>query len=401
VGASGGTNSVLLIESSPISARALEGFLTKNGFLVSALSDGAGLAAKLKVAPPDLVILSTELTTGSGFDVCKRIKEEWKECFVPILMLSGSDAPNEQLRAISSGADDYMQKNSDSSIILSKVRALARIKNLSDQLKAQYTQLADKERLLDAQLKMARQVQRSLIKECDFTFNGARFVGRYLPAMDIGGDFFEIMKLDKDCVAVAIGDVSGHGISASLLTTMLNMMVKNMAHKFVNPAQFLFHMNNEFINIFESGDNQMYACLFYAIVNTAKRRIYYSNAGQSLPLHVKPRKLAAEEMEVYGTPIGMMKDSVYEHKIALIDDGDIVLFYTDGLADNLYKGDDEFLPKMKTLLLEQEPGADAADVINSVLDMCYKEEVIGNRKYEMDDVSVIVCQAEFEREGAG
>lgn len=386
-------NSILIIDSSEANAEIMSRFLTSNGFDVTTMSDGTGVGVKIKVSPPDLIIIDTDLATSSGYDICKKIRDDDSDRFTPILMMSAIETAHSQTRAISAGADDFMCKNIEASVLLSKIKSLLRIKNLSDQLKNQYMELADKNKQLDIQLKMAREVQRSLIKEHNFVHNSAHFVSRYLPALDIGGDFYDIVILDEDCIGVAIGDVSGHGISAALLTAMLNMMVRNLAPKYFYPAQFLFHMNNEFASIFENTDNEMYVCLFYAVINTKKKRIYYSNAGQALPLHIKAGQGVVDEFESYGMPIGMMKDSVYEHRIALFDDGDLVLFYTDGLMDNLYKeNEEEFYDRIKTLLLEVDVNLLPEEIIETLLGVFHSDDIASSKKYELDDVSVIMCK---------
>lgn len=386
-------NNILIIDSSEASLEIMTKFLIGNGFDVTTMSDGTGAHVKVSISSPDLIIIDAELSTGSGYDVCKKIRENDNDGFTPVLMMGAIETPHSQTRAIAAGADDFMSKNLEASVLLSKIKSLLRIKNLSDQLRNQYTELADKDKQLDIQLKMARQVQRSLIKDHDFMHNNAHFVSKYMPALDIGGDFYDIIILDEDCIGVAIGDVSGHGISASLLTAMLNMMVRNLAPKYFNPAQFLFHMNNEFTNIFENTNNEMYACLFYAVINTRKKRIYYSNAGQALPLHIKTGKGTVEECEAYGTPIGMMKDSVYEHRIALFEEGDLMLFYTDGLMDNLYKeNDEEFYDRIKAMLLEVDVDTPPAEIIQTLLSVFYSDNISSSRKYELDDVSLIMCK---------
>jgi len=365
--------------------------LTKSGYDVISIPDITGVQVLVRSTAIDLIIIDAEVRNESGYDVCKKLKDLDGLKYTPALIMGGTDSANTLLRALEAGADDFLTVGYEESALLSKVRSLLRIKRLSDQLIEQYAELQKKNKLLDMQLNMAMQVQRSLINEHDIEHSDVRLLSRYMPALEIGGDFYDIIKLDDDNVAVVIGDVSGHGISAALLTAMIKMMIKNLAPRYYNPSQFLFHMNNEFASVFESV-SQMYACMFYAVISTRRKRIYYSNAGQALPIFVSAETGEAYELEASGTPLGMMKDVSYEHRIALYDEGDMILFYTDGLADNMYKdAADVFYAKIKELLLESRAKDDPGEILDALIDeFCVKDE--RGRKYDLDDVSMILCR---------
>lgn len=384
---------ILVVDSTETSAELISKYLTRNGYDVIIANQLKGLFINMKVSKPDLIILDSEVGTESGYDFCKKLKNENETKYIPVLMMGSSDSSNSLRRALESGADDYMPKTFEAYVIMSKVKSLVRIKHLGDQLKHQYNEINEKNNLIEMQLKMAMQVQGSLIQEFNFEFNNLTFVSRYLPALDIGGDFYDIIKLSDEIIAVVIGDVSGHGISAALLTAMLNMMIRNLSQKFYNPGQFLYHMNNEIYNIFKDSNTNIYACMFYAVIDTNKKRIYYSNAGQALPIFIDSSSSQAFELEITGTPIGMMEGSSYEHKILSYEDDDLLLFYTDGLSDNLYKNNaEEFYKRITSMLLDMSDGVAPDIIIESLLSVFYKFDLVANMKYELDDVSIIMCK---------
>jgi len=385
---------ILIVNSSEYSADVLAKFLSRHGYDVNMLTNSTGLLLKMKISQPDLVVLSSSLQNESGYDACRRLKNSAETQYIPVLLVCENDSATSQTRAVESGADDFIYKTEDAPVFLSKTKALLRIKQLSDTLKEQYAALEEKDVLLQAQLSMAKQVQRSLIREYDLTQGGIQILSKYLPAMQIGGDFYDVVPLEDGIVAVAIGDVSGHGISAALLTAMLHMMIINFAPQYYNPAQFLFHMNNAFNDIFEDSGSQMYACIFYAVIDTAKKRVYYSNAGQALPIRYSARSEQCVELDAAGMPIGMMRDTVYDHHIMLYDEGDHLLFYTDGLSDNLYKENaEEFYTRLTTLLSEScAAGLAPEQVLKEMTSLFYKDEWADGVRYELDDVSVILCR---------
>lgn len=252
-----------------------------------------------------------------------------------------------------------------------------------------------KNALMDDQLKMAKQIQRALIQEADFSVNGVRFTSRYMPALDIGGDLYDMIKLDDDSVGVFISDVSGHGISAALLTSMIKMLFRNLVFSYSEPNRLLSRMNHEFINIFANKVTDVYAAAFYAKIDTKERKIYYSNAGQSLPLFIQSSIHTAEELDINGLPLGLMENTSYDLGTAVFEKGDLILFYTDGLCDYLYKNNPEgFTQKLKKVLLTYK-NHPSEEIIESILKHFYildYPSVDPTSKYKKDDVSIIICK---------
>lgn len=383
---------ILIIDSSETTVELMSQRLSHYGYRTFSSNNGMSGFCKAKLFTPDLIILSSELPDMSGYDLCKKLKQTDETKSILILFMSNFESRESTIRAFELGADDFIETGCDSVILLAKVKSTLRVKNLISQLSNKYLELKEKNKLLDNQMKMGRQVQRSLIREIDMQFNNISFTSKYMPALDIGGDFYDIVKLNDDCIGVIIGDVSGHGISAALLTSMLNMMFKNLCADYLNPDQLLFYMNNQFCNVFENSDNEMYASVFYAIIDTTKKEIHYSNAGQTLPVFIDNKNQKAFELECSGFPIGLMKDSAYDYNSINYLKNDLLLFHTDGLSDAFYKDNIEvFFKKIKEILVNCTSVKDPHDVINMVLNEFYNYDASDNDKYLLDDVSLILC----------
>lgn len=367
--------------------------LSSSNYDIYTATTGKTAIAKMKIIKPDLIIMDSDLPDMSGFDVCKILKSNADTKYILILILISVETKDYILRSVHSGADDYIIKLFDSTILLSKVQSLLRVKNLSDRLNKQYLELKEKNELIEFQLKMAMQVQRSLIREIDKEIGPIHIISKYMPALEVGGDFYDITKLDNSHIGIIIGDVSGHGISAALLTSMLNMMFSTLSPNCYEPNMLLIDMNKQFYNIFENSDNEMYACVFYAIIDIDSFKITYSNAGQAFPIYVNSKNNTASEIELGGVPIGLMKDSKYVNQTLEYNRGDLLFFHTDGLSDFLYKDKPEvFIKKLKaTLEISVKKYSDSLDeIIDIILEQFYKfnEE----KKYENDDVSIVLCK---------
>jgi len=352
-------------------------------------STGKTALAKLKIIKPDLIIMDADLPDMSGFDVCKIIKSNSETKYILVLILISVESKDYILRSVYAGSDDYIPKLFESTVFLAKIKSLLRVKHLSDRLSTQYLELKEKNELIDFQLKMAMQVQRSIIREINTNINNVHILSRYLPALDIGGDYFNLVKLSKDKIGVIMCDVSGHGISAALLTSMLSIMFNSAAKKHTLPNKLIMEMNNSFCGVFENSNSQMYACIFYAIIDMNNKIITYSNAGESYPIYVDNTTKTAVELELDGMPIGFIKNVEYKYKTLSYNNNDLLFIHTDGLSDVYYKDSpEEFIKKLKQALLVPQDSLN--DTIEFILEQFYNLQ--DSKKYENDDVSMILCK---------
>jgi len=385
---------ILIVDPTAQSSELIRQCLVNTGYEIYTAESGINALAKVSLFCPDVVLLNAELPDISSYDVCKRIKSNPETEYTLILFISSLGTHDSRVRAIQVGADDYIEKNFDAYLLISKVNSLLRVKHLSDQLKQKYVELEEKNHLLDLQLKMARQVQQELMPAIDISFQDIRFVSQYIPAMDIGGDFFDVLALSGHHIAVVMGDVSGHGISAALLTAMLTVMTRSLAPQFDEPEKFLFYMNNEIYKIFENGVHEMYVCMFYAVIDTEQKQVYYSNAGQALPVMIRDIETEGSVvLNAAGLPLGMMPDSVYERHSQNYESGDMLVFHTDGLSDVFYKENpEEFAEHFCEVLADAKSLEDPKEIVEIILNAFYNYNATENEKYEMDDVSLIVCK---------
>lgn len=383
---------VLIVDENERNLDLICKLLSGNDFRIYTATGGKTALAKIKILIPDLIILNSDLNDMSGFDVCKDTKFDKETKYCLVLLMLEAETKDYVLRSLHSGADDYIPKNFDSTILISKIKSLLRVKHLSDRISAQYNELKEKTALLDFQLKTARKVQRSIIKDINSKVGELEIKSRYLPALEIGGDFFDAKMLDEHRIGIVLGDVSGHGISAALLTSMLGMMFNTLVYQYDEPNRFLNAMNKQFCDIFKGSDNQMYACVFYAIVDMENKEVTYSNAGQSFPILVKTKEDKAVELQLGGVPVGMLNDTVYSNDKISYENGDYLFFNTDGLSDFYYKDNPmEFTEKLKSaLVFYAQAQEELSQIIDYILDMFYSYDE--NKKYETDDVSIIMCK---------
>jgi len=388
---------ILVADNNPRNSELISQMLRQTGYQVITADNGRQVLAKAQLLSPDLIILDTQFGDISGFDICRKIKGSPESKFTLILFLSSLETKDSKLKAFESGADDILEKGFDSLVLMAKISSLLRISKLRSQLKEQYNELEKKNKMLDFQLNMSKKIQRSIMRDYDIEWGGMHLLTHYLPALDIGGDFYDLIQLNEHAIGLCIGDVSGHGIAAALLTTMLSTMVKNTADKFTYPnffpEQLLSEINNQFCDIFDESDTEIYATLFFCVIDTENKRFCYSNAGQTFPFFFSGKESQVIELAAAGTPIGMMRDSLYTSNVLEYGTGDVLVLYTDGLSDTFYKNTpEEFQSRMKDLLLDSVSLPNLSAIQKSIIDMFYDINITTAKKFALDDVSLILCK---------
>lgn len=384
--------SILVVDSNPSTLSLFTSYLSINDYSVYSSPTCQNALVKIPRIRPNLIAVSSHNDDMSGFDFCKTIKADPDCRDTLVLIILDDNSPAQVRKAVYSGCDDYIPRNMTGRLLISKLKSLFRINDLNKSLKGRFSELEEANKYLQLQIQMAMKVQRSVIKDMDVSFKGVRAITKYLPAMAIGGDFFNVRILDKNRLGIIIGDVSGHGISSSLLTVMLSQVFVSVCHDIEQPGTLLKRMNEAFYSVFEDSDSDMYACVFYAIIDTSKKTVTYSNAGETYPIKITENGSKAEEMEIDGHPVGMLKETNYANKSFEYKDGDYMFFHTDGLGDIYYKDDPAlFMEKLKILLSEKIKAGDKMEaVMDSVLADFYDDG--DSRKYKNDDVSAIVCR---------
>lgn len=193
------------------------------------------------------------------------------------------------------------------------------------------------DRLLD-DLKYARSIQESMFSFRVPENKNISFEVRYFPADRISGDFYSIFKIDEDNMAFYIGDVSGHGVPAAMLTVFLNQTVRSLLdlnkNKGLSPGSILDDIYKAF-NKTNFGDD-VYIVMLFGVYNIKTGRLKWSSAGHNVEPLILKKNGEIREIKIKGFPICKLIEiynEKYEDHTTKIAPGDRVMFYTDGLAE--------------------------------------------------------------------
>jgi serine phosphatase RsbU (regulator of sigma subunit) len=181
---------------------------------------------------------------------------------------------------------------------------------------------------IEQELRVARRIQHALLPKDVPALFGWEITKHYQPAREVGGDFYDFLKLEDGRVGLIIGDVSGKGIPAAVLMASTRSVLRAVAQRALMPGQVLAEANEVL-----SADvpPSMFVTCFYSILDPSSGRFHYANAGHNLPYW--QHEDLASEMRATGMPLGLLPGMQYEEKEAMLVPGDTILFYSDGLVE--------------------------------------------------------------------
>lgn len=188
-----------------------------------------------------------------------------------------------------------------------------------------------KRQRLEQDLHLAERIQQSFLPRRIPQVPGYAFCARYDPAYEVGGDFYDFIRLPSDRIGIVVGDVSGKGISAALYMARLTRDLRYFALAETDPGRVLSWMNR---SVNEGGHDDIFVTMIYVVLDVAAGSLSFANAGHMPPL--VRRKIEGELETLDNTsdvPLGILPETNYRSETFRLNPGDSVLLYTDGLVE--------------------------------------------------------------------
>jgi serine phosphatase RsbU (regulator of sigma subunit) len=233
-------------------------------------------------------------------------------------------------------ADDFVNGALGEEVLLARVRVALRMRAVLDELARKngeleglYARVDSMARRMAEELRLASHVQRSLLPP-PMHHPHLDVAGEFIPVSEIGGDYYDLIPLDHDRLAVAIGDVMGKGVPAALLAANLKVCLRAQVEvSETAPEELISRVNRLFWEVTPKG---LFASLFFGVLDRGAGVIDYVNAGHEHPFVVRT-DASLLELETGGTVLGLFEKSQYRRGQARLDRGDTVVFFSDGLTD--------------------------------------------------------------------
>jgi sigma-B regulation protein RsbU (phosphoserine phosphatase) len=196
---------------------------------------------------------------------------------------------------------------------------------------------ASRERF-NRELEIAREVQERLFPQSYPAIPGLDCAGHCRPAQGVGGDYYDFVALPEGRLGIAVGDVSGKGISAALLMASLRASLRGQT--LGGPADLAALMSNVNSLLYEASAANRYATFFYAQYDPRDRTLAFVNAGHNPPVVLRGEEVL--RLEADGPVVGLLLQAQYGQSSMVLSPGDILMAYTDGISEAMTVDDEEW-----------------------------------------------------------
>jgi sigma-B regulation protein RsbU (phosphoserine phosphatase) len=299
----------------------------------------------LEPADPDewsacnLIVLDGGTGKEDPLRSCHRLRSRLADRFVPILFITADHAPTARLASLESGADAYLLRPFAPGELAAQVRACLRIKDHYDRLSEKTAEvhrinkrLQAAYQQIDQELVLARRIQQSFLPHTLPQMPHLRFAVHYRPSGQVGGDFYDIFRLDERHLGFYLADAMGHGVPASLLTIFVKMGLRakdisGQQYRLVPPGEALQRLNRELIE--QRLSETPFLTMVYALFNHQDRTLQLARSGHPYPLYL-PHSGVPRFLESEGSLLGVF-DTEYPAQTHILQPGDKLLLFTDGI----------------------------------------------------------------------
>lgn len=246
---------------------------------------------------------------------------------------------------------------------------------------------AQKERL-NTELEIAREVQERLFPQELPTVQGLDFYGACRPALGVGGDYYDFLELDGGKLGIAIGDISGKGVGASLMMASLQASLRGQVMHFKDDLASLMVQVNALL--YEASTSNRYATFFYAQYDPATKLLAYVNAGHNPPFLLRANG-EVELLEVGGPVVGMLPAMLVEYEKGEVQlaAGDLLVGFTDGISEAMNPAEEEWGEDSLLAYLHTVRDCPAAEMLPAIV---AEADKFANGARQHDDMTMIIAK---------
>ncbi len=318
---------ILVVDDMPIMRKMIGMCLHRGGFAnVTYAEDGDDALKQIAASIPDLIILDINMPRLSGYDVCRQLRADPTTSRLPILVQSASETAEERVEVFAVGATDFVSKPINHPELLARV-----CMHLENRFLIR--SLTDFQDRMQSELKMAREMQHSLLPENDVietvqSVGDASIEAFYKASSELGGDLWGAWPLPDDRLGIYVLDVTGHGVGAALNTFSLHATMARFDDKKTDPAAFLASLNSSLVGTFQLG---RFATMFYGVLDCKTHELTYAGAGAPRPIIFGGSKVRT--LDSSGLPIAIVKSATYENLTDRLEPGESLFCYSDVLIE--------------------------------------------------------------------
>jgi sigma-B regulation protein RsbU (phosphoserine phosphatase) len=230
---------------------------------------------------------------------------------------------------------------------------------------ARLNEVEQAERMMSKELSQAGEIQRGLLPTKAPHVPGMDLAGFNLPCRTVGGDYFDFFQMSGSKIAIVVGDVAGKGMPAAMLMSSLQARLQILVETDENPASIVARLNK---SISGNCPDNRFITFFLAIIDYATGGIRYCNAGHNPPLMVRAHGLT-ERLEGGGIILGILPIAQYTEHRTVIQSGDTLVLFSDGVSEAMPNGSDEEFGEMRiSMAILNRASQSSARLIDGVIE---------------------------------
>jgi len=358
---------ILVVDDREANVRLLEGMLRIAGYAsVESTMDPTEVCELHRKRRYSLILLDLQMPGMDGFQVMEGLKEIEEDGYLPVLVITAQ--PAHKLRALEAGAKDFVSKPFELAELRARVHNILEVRLLHLEAKNRSKALEETVRELEAsrevirlktlaerkkserELALAQETQESLLPRVLPQFENFRIHAFNNPTRYVGGDFYDFLQLSSGEWMGVLADVSGKGMSAALLSSMLLGALSMEFHSRTQPREVLNRVNRL---LCEKSLPYQFVTLFLFLLNPDGMGQFIS-AGHNTAYLFRSVTGTIEELVSNATVLGLFDYASYESSAFRLDKGDILVVYSDGLTDAQNPREEMFGEERLLRIIRQE-----------------------------------------------
>jgi sigma-B regulation protein RsbU (phosphoserine phosphatase) len=348
---------VLIVDDAPANIQVVHSIL-KDDFKIRVATSGAKALDLVKTKPqPDLILLDVTMPEMDGYEVCGILKATPDARDIPVIFLTGKTEADDETKGFEAGAVDYIHKPFSPAVVKARVHTHLVLREAREQLARQLS-------FINNELEMAREIQLSILPQEIPKTKGLEIAARYIPMSSVAGDFYDFIVVDDKRVGILVADVSGHGLPAALIASMLKVALAAQSQHAFDPSLVLAGLNRSLCGKFK----HHYVTAIYIFVDMEKKSIRYAGAGHPPLLLWRTSTGSASEVLKNGLLLGLFPEETYSVAEVPVEPGDKAVLYTDGILEARSSSEQEFGMELFKGFLESNHNLTPDKFADSLLD---------------------------------
>ena len=360
---------LLIVDDNEDNRYTLTRRLTREGYknLVTA-TNGREALDKMRAQTFDLVLLDIMMPDMNGYDVLEQVKATPALRDIPIIMISALDEVDSVIRCVELGAEDYLNKPFNPTLLRARVGATLEKKRLRDEVRRNLVRLEEE---LDA----ARALQLAMLPNQFPACSPSHPVAVHAvmqPAREVGGDLYDCFYAGDHTFCFLVGDVSGKGASAAMFMARARSLVRisvNLWREWradeIDPGVLAETVNRE---LCQNNDDCMFITLFLGLIDTRSGRVSFVNAGHPPPHLLSAAGETGEIDAKPALPLGVRRQARYPTRTLVIHPGDALFVCSDGVFEALNDKGDLFSIERLGRLLREANAAEPLEIVRVIKD---------------------------------